>query len=424
MSMMHIHHRCARPTLLLAVLTISPACGSDSKSSKSSTDEPQGGAAGSSAGAGGRSGSSGSSGSGAVAAGGTTGGSGVGTGGAGIGGAGSGGAAGAAGAAGTGVKPSSLTSLHCGNTAAYPVGTEVFVAGGGTEGRVASSLDGESWLDETTMTRGPTDVGHTRNLIRGVGYGAGVFVAVGGYDNAYISTSCDGVSWRHDVGNTNQEGPPQAPYDNFLESVAGLDQVLLAVGGAALRLTSSDHGVSWQSTGDYFEGHLRAVAVGNGSAVAVGHRWDGDVGISTTTTDGQSWTPMYEHGSTGFFHVPFGNGVFVALGLTNCSTSLQGSSWVPCDINTASDFSDVRFMDGKFWVQLTDGTIVTSTDATSWTAATVGWLKLASVGGTERFVMVDVSSRGYSFDAANWQEFPMVGLDNLTVGTIRYQPTD
>ena len=202
----------------------------------------------------------------------------------------------ATGAADAGSMPEAgairLTARHCDGSPAHPPGTHVVVGGSGTDGRVAATLDGERWTDQTTPSRGPSDVGHTRNLIRGVGYGGGVFVAVGGYDNAYVSTSCDGMTWRRDVLGTNVDSSPMAPFGNFLEEVAWVNGNFVAVGGATLRLTSQDYGVTWASTGQYFDGHLRGVAVARGLAVAVGHTWGGDEAIVTTTRDGLSWSAL------------------------------------------------------------------------------------------------------------------------------------
>src|SRR5690606_5519474 len=163
-----------------------------------------------------------------------------------------------------------LTEAHCGADAAHPPGTFVYVGGGGTEGRVGSSLDGLEWRDETTTSRGAMFEGHTRNLVRGAGYGGGVFVLVGGNDNAYVVTSCDGERFRHDVLGTNVEAAPPPAYDNFLSDVAYQDGVFVAAGGGGKRLSSFDHGLTWEETGSFVAGHFREIEGGNGRFVATG----------------------------------------------------------------------------------------------------------------------------------------------------------
>ena len=316
-----------------------------------------------------------------------------------------------------------LTAAHCpGGKAGPAVGSELFVAASGTDGRIASTLDGEVWQDVTTSSKGPTTPGHTRNLIRGVGYGGGIFVAVGGYDNAYISTTCDGVNFRQDVLGTNTDAAPSPPYDNFLEEVTFADGALIAVGGAGLRLRSTDYSLTWQSTGSYYDGHLRGVVTGNGRVVAVGHDWGGGNGIWTTSTDaGASWAPM-QSAPGELYDIAYGNGVFVAVGPDHCVTSADGSAWSPCDASAGSAFRDVRFIAGKWYLQRLDGSYVSSADATVWSGSSPGFLPLATARGTSRFVMVNVQTRGYSTDFVNWKEFPYPGLENLTVGTVTYTP--
>ncbi|MEZ4222529.1 MAG: hypothetical protein R3B13_16435 [Polyangiaceae bacterium] len=313
-------------------------------------------------------------------------------------------------------KTGPLTSQHCPGTAVGPApGTELFVAASGTDGRIASTLDGETWQDVTTASKGPIDPGHTRNLIRGVGYGGGVFVAVGGYDNAYISTTCDGVNFHHDLLGTNTDAPPPPPYDNFLEAVTFAGGAFVAVGGAGVRLRSSDYSLSWQSTGSWIEGHLRSVATGNGLVLAVGHDWGGGNGVWTVSADaGASWSAATITPGE-LWHVAFGNGVFVAVGPNRCTTTKDGNSWSPCTAGAGSNHGDVRFINGKFYLQNQDGSFVTSSDGSQWSAATPGWLPLATAQGASRFVMVNVNTRGYSTDFTSWKEFSYPGMGKLAV---------
>ena len=311
-----------------------------------------------------------------------------------------------------------LTEEHCPTPArGHPAGQEVFVGGGGLDGRLGVSLDGETWADVTTASQGPSLPDHTRNMIRGVGYADGLFLAVGGFDNAYLSISCDGVNFRHDALGTNQVGPPPAEYSQFLEEVAGLGAAIVAVGGAGIRLTSTDLGLTWSQTGIHHDGHLRAVAAGNGLLVAVGHDFQGN-GIAVTSSDGSSWTPV-EASPGDLYHLAFGNGRFVAVGPNRCSSSTDGRTWSGC--NAGSQFLDVRFVDGRFFA-LSDGAFVESSDGVTWTPSPV-FLPLATVGGADRFVMVDIDTRGYSFDLASWTRVAQYGgLEHLTVGRVLFDP--
>jgi hypothetical protein len=255
-----------------------------------------------------------------------------------------------------------------------------------------------------------------------VGYGGGVFVAVGGYDNAYISTSCDGVNFHQDVLGTNTDKAPAAPYDNFLEAVAFDSGALVAVGGAGLRLRSTDLGLSWQSTGSYFDGHLRGASAGNGRIVAVGHDWGGNSGIWTVSTDGgASWSPM-QQGPGELYGVAFGAGRFVAVGPSRCDTSSDGANWTSCGVQAGAGYQGIRHINGAFYLQRDNGTFQSSPDAKSWSALTPGWLPFATAEGASRFVMANINTRGYSTDFKSWKEFPYPGLENLTVGRVLYAP--
>ena len=106
----------------------------------------------------------------------------------------------------------------------------------------------------------------------------------------------------------------------------------VAAGGAGTRLTSTDFGLTWTPTGEYYGGHLRGIAAGNGIFVATGHSWGGDdMGATTTSTDGITWTPMLETpGELG--GVDFGNGIFLATGGGRCAYSTDSTAWQDCNI--------------------------------------------------------------------------------------------
>lgn len=313
-----------------------------------------------------------------------------------------------------------LTSAHCPTPEpGHPTGTELFVTGGGLDGRVGVSLDGSQWVDRTTVTAGPRLSDHTRNMIRGVGFGAGLFVAVGGFDNSYISISCDGINWQHDVLGTNVEAPPNPPHDDFLEEVTALGNVLVAVGGNTARLTSGDFGLTWEATGGDGSGHLRGIAVGRDRLVAVGHDFEGN-GVVTVSHDGSSWTPLQREPGD-LYHVAFGNDRFVAAGPNRCAVSTDGEAWNDC--GAGSSFIEVRFIDGFFYLlDLASGGFLRSTDGSSWSPSPV-FLPSATVEGSDRFVMVDIDSRGHSSDLANWNRVTRYGGSSyLTVGRVVFDP--
>ncbi|MFV8749695.1 WD40/YVTN/BNR-like repeat-containing protein [Nannocystaceae bacterium ST9] len=317
-----------------------------------------------------------------------------------------------------------LSAEHCPGTPGHPPGTGLFVGGGGVDGRVTSTLEGESWADVTTTSQGPQFEGHSRNLIRGLGYGGGVFVAVGGLDNCYVVTSCDGVNWRHDVLATNVEGDLDPTLAQFLSDVAYLDGVFVAAGGAGALLRSDDHGLTWTRVDpDYYAGHLRGIAAEAGRFVATGHAWEGDVGVSIVSTDGGlTWSSMFEHPGT-LGRVVAGNGVFVATGAQRCAVSSDGETWDACGFAVTGDLAGPLFVDGEFLVQTLAGEFFRSPDGSAWTGPTQGWLPDTITHAGERFVMARWMQRGWaSAIEGPWTTLDMGGLSEVVWGEVLWSP--
>lgn len=313
-----------------------------------------------------------------------------------------------------------LTEAHCGSEAAYPPGTFVYVGGGGTDGRVGSSPDGLEWYEETTTSRGNSFPGHTRNLVRGAGYGGGVFVLVGGNDNAYVVTTCDGVHFHHDVLRTNVEASPPPEYDNFLSDVAYLDGVFVAVGGAGKRLTSFDHGLTWEETGSFVSGHLREVEAGAGRFVAVGASFDLTRAFSTTSEDGRTWSEPLLSGEPLDRGLAYGAGVFVAVGESRCAVSEDGQRWDACDVD-ARTFQAVQFVDGRFYLSTSSG-VWLSDDGRTYRAAEGVSLPPNLVEGPSGFVFASTSQRGRGDALDGFETRSLDGFRALTGGEVLYVP--
>jgi hypothetical protein len=223
--------------------------------------------------------------------------------------------------------------------------------------RRVRSVDGLTWTDfvEVNPNGGDDD-----DLLRGVGYGDGVFVAVGGGGAGFSMRSADGITWtdeNHSLG-------------SFLSDVVVLaDGTFVAVGGNGLRVRSVDGGVTWIDPSEYFAGHHRAIAAGNGVAVAVGHTYgDSNVGLVTTTTDGATWTE-FQIGGSGYSggSITFGNGTFVARANDGqLRASADGVAWTDADVTTSGGERRPVFGDDVFWIGSDDG-YWTSSDGLQWT---------------------------------------------------------
>ncbi len=267
------------------------------------------------------------------------------------GGATAGGAtAGGSTAGGASAGGSTAGGSTAGGSATGDAGTPLAIAVGYGQ-RIARSTDGMTW----TMTEKTAMGGDDNDLFRGVGFGEGRFVAVGGSSVALTRVSTDGVQWLD--GGTGRA---------WLGGAAFTGTVWVAAGGNGLRVRSTDHGTTWTNDPGYQAMHYRAVAAGPGRAVAVGHTYNlmPNVGVITTTADGITWSERRQAGAQ-FGTVAFGNGVFVACtSATVCATSSDGMTWV--DHNVGTGDGSVVFTGTEFIVVRSNGTF-RSSDGAQWT---------------------------------------------------------
>jgi hypothetical protein len=313
------------------------------------------------------------------------------------------------------VIPSGWAALdaRCGtDTLAHPRGTRLFIGGAGTEGRTGATADGVTWVDTTTTSHGPTVAGHTRNLIRGLGYGGGLFVAVGGYDNSYISVSCDGTTWRQDVLGTNIEAARSelpAGFNEFLSDVAYLDGAFVAAGGQGKRLRSADGGVSWAVVGGTAGGLFRGIEAGNGLFVAAGENNMQMQSMTSVSDDGGlTWSTAAIGPFGALESLAFGNGVFVAVGQNECIFSDDGLAWTACEHDPANALR-VIFSNGTFYLAHGAGHL-TSTDGETWEDHATA-LPQGFAFGDGRYVGARSNTmRGFTMDLMTWTEAAAPGV--------------
>lgn len=273
------------------------------------------------------------------------------------------------------------------------------VVGYGT--RRAMSDDGVTW---SAFVEVDPNGGDDNNLLRGVGYGDGVFVAVGGGGEGLSMTSGDGVAWENE----------NRTIGSFLSDTVWMADGFIAAGGNGLRLRSDDHGATWGNEAGYYAGHFRAISTSGELAVAVGHTYGDvqDIGLWSTTSDGVTWSGE-QTGGAPFRAVAFGSGMFVAVGDEGrVSSSADGQAWTDTDLG-AGEIRDVAFAGGEF-VLAAESTYWTSADGTSWSEAggdarpiaaylegaylTVGWP--ATVSRADRLgawnLVFDVGGSGFT----------------------------
>ena len=252
-----------------------------------------------------------------------------------------------------------------------PAGKSMIV-GVGSWGLRARSQEGAPFV----ICRNPsTGNDHSPDLLRDVGYGDGVFVAVGGDANAMVMRSLDAVHWQEDLHPTAgcSDSYPSS-CNNWMGGVAYHHGVWLAGGGNGALMRSKDGGLTWSGVHPKpTPTPIRHMAGGSGRFVA-----GGDSGaVFVTSDDGDSWQrfDLWTSQSQGM-RIAHGAGSFIAWGTWyNNSTSKneqacfvsadKGDHWQPCDSAVATSASFVH--DGTRWVARTGSGYATSADGVSWT---------------------------------------------------------
>ncbi len=215
----------------------------------------------------------------------------------------------------------------------HDAGSPVLVLVGYGARRVRS-LDGLTWTDLQQLT--PTG-GDDENLFRGVTFGGGLFVAVGGSSHGFTMTSRDGITWE----NENRAAGA------WIGNVGYLQGQFVAAGGNGLRIRSTDSAKTWKDAAGYQDIHYRDLVVGLNMAVAVGHTYAG-VGAICTTSDGTTWVTRVSTGAT-FNSVAFGHDTFVAVGNTGrLAYSFDGVSWVDVTTLQTTEGESVVFTGTEF----------------------------------------------------------------------------
>lgn len=268
---------------------------------------------------------------------------------------------------------------------------------------------------------------HAPNLLRAVGYGGGVFIAVGGDMNGMVMRTLEPARWQVDVHPKNacaNEGYPSSCL-SWMGAVAYLDGVWLAGGGNGATMRSNDGGVTWQGLHTGFpEKHIRSLGAGSERFIA---GTDGGA-LFVTRDDGESWTmkavwkdaPM-----NAFLVATHGNGTFVAYsGMEDSSacfvSSNAGDDWQACDALVAKSRSFVFDATEARWVAPISGGYATSSDAKAWTMHSASDFPsdLLFDGETWFGGRGDAVYRGTSLDALSRVATEVSGFRAWTVGRV------
>lgn len=221
----------------------------------------------------------------------------------------------------------------------------VGVGAGGTG--VGVSLDAKNWTSH---------IFGDNYEIYGVGYGNGLFMAVGRYssgtDSVYVAeTSTNGIIWDEHVLSA-----PDVP-----TAVAWGPSRFITVGNNGCLLSSSN-GSSWSDSNAVSLSTLNAITQGEGQFVVVGEE-----GAILTSPDAVVWTLRALRPGYILRDVVFSAGRYVAVGWWDTIvSSLDGIIWTYNTAGTGSHLQGVTFANGQF-VAVGYGVAATSPDGVSWT---------------------------------------------------------
>ena len=183
-------------------------------------------------------------------------------------------------------------------------------------GRIQTSADELTWLDRPIAVR---------TFLRGVTYGNGLFVVVGGsyFDTpGVILTSRNGLTWtRRNRANRKN-----------LYGVTFGEGAFVAVGDNGAIVTSVD-GIHWKSRGANTEDEtlFAAIAFGNGRFVG-----GGESGAIITSTNGVDWVVRRLDGAPYVGRITFRDDVFVVANGHIPFVSSDGLNWWRYEVGTTA----------------------------------------------------------------------------------------
>ncbi len=266
--------------------------------------------------------------------------------------------------------------------------------------------DGLTWETEANPAQGND---HTPDLLRGVGWGNGYFVAVGGDQNAMVMRSADGASWEVDLHPTGSQ---------WKGGVAYGEGRWVSVGGVGTVISSDDDGLTWVDHEERLPAAGRFITHADGVFVAIG-----DDGMIAVSSDGESWTDRTQPGTQGG-SAAFAHGVWVVAGRrwngggfdASCVLSTDTETWTPCPFGG----EPVRTFatDDRLFVVRAEGYAVTA-DGETWEESDVSIPANVARGG-DLWVGADGERRyhGGSVDALESADDGERGIRAFTMGYV------
>ncbi len=265
----------------------------------------------------------------------------------------------------------------------------------GHQGLRMASADGQTWSQPQTGKEG--------EVYRAVMFGNGRFATVGSFGGANLmAATSDGTEW--------QTKSVDARYVNYLRGLGFGNGVFLGLGGdpgavgdsKPFVMTSTD-GFAWSDRMPIAgRNMLRRVAWGNDRFVAVGDR-----GRRAASPDAKQWTdtPDVKAIDT-LIDVTFGRGVFVGVGLHGLRmASEDGVKWSERLIGEEGEHINSVLWNGERFVAVGQGATYFSADGRKWERQPNKNAPLIAVYGLQQFIGSNWRGRLLqSRDAVTWTD--------------------
>ncbi len=173
---------------------------------------------------------------------------------------------------------------------------------------VAISTDGQAWTTLAIPDGAlPDELGFS-----GVGYGDGLFVAVGPRGRIYTSSE-PAVHWQAQLSSTSAD----------LRGVGFGEGAFVVVGEQGTVLVSEDHGITWNRAAPPTSHQLSDLAYGKGTFITIGAGGT----ILRSSDRGQSWEAAAIEAAGELRSIAYGHEAFVVVGDRVITSNDGGQNW-------------------------------------------------------------------------------------------------
>jgi hypothetical protein len=183
--------------------------------------------------------------------------------------------------------------------------------------------------------------GDNQWVIRGVGFGNGLFVAARGFPDGAVRTSPDGANWTNRTAPTNQ----------WMGGVVYVAGRFVAAGGTGTSWISTD-GITWTAKTPFAGLAVRTVVAGGGTLLAAGNgQW------WKSMDNGDTWIYDSAHTASNDIKVAYCGNTFTEVGvnalpdLSSCAnfTRCRGAVHAAGVYLRTNDTRIERSLDGARW---------------------------------------------------------------------------